>query len=80
MLGRQAGSSWRSYALNGASFAIGKNLSTSFKSKVPYQLPAASVQEIVERNLLLLSPMCTSPRKWPAKRVELVVADKPLMD
>lgn len=77
--GRQVRSYCRWYTLNGASIATGKELSTSFKSKVPYQLPTASVQEIVEHNSLLLSPIYTS-RNWPAKRLELFFADKPLMD
>jgi hypothetical protein len=77
--GRQVGSCRRWYALNGESEAVGRVLRTSFKSKVSYQLPTASVQEIVERSLLLLSPIYTS-RNWPAKRLELLLADKPLMD
>jgi hypothetical protein len=68
------------YALNGASFAIGRDPSISFDSEVIYQSPIVLIQQIVESHLLLLSPICTFPRKWPTKRVELFVADKPLMD
>src|ERR1700710_2826422 len=51
VLGRQVSSCCRGNTLKGASAATGKELITSFKSKVPYQLPTTSVQEIVEHNL-----------------------------